>query len=150
MLEHGADIRMIQEILGHARLTTTQLYTRVSIRQLKAVHTGDAPGGDVRRESAAGGLPSSWGPLEIHDTAKIRPLAGPWPVLILIPGRRRGRARLRPTRSTREWNRLLEAVHTARHPTGAPAAGVAAEPLEESSGSLVAAKGEPAPPHPGA
>ena len=43
MLEHGADIRVIQEILGHARLTTTQLYTRVSIRLLKAVHTATHP-----------------------------------------------------------------------------------------------------------
>lgn len=38
MLEGGADIRFIQEILGHASLTTTQMYTRVSIQQLKAVH----------------------------------------------------------------------------------------------------------------
>jgi integrase/recombinase XerD len=43
MLEHGADVRVIQEILGHARLTTTQLYTRVSIRLLKAVHTATHP-----------------------------------------------------------------------------------------------------------
>ena len=43
MLEHGADIRVIQEILGHTRLTTTQLYTRVSIRLLKAVHTTTHP-----------------------------------------------------------------------------------------------------------
>lgn len=38
MLEGGADVRYIQEILGHASLTTTQVYTRVSIQQLKAVH----------------------------------------------------------------------------------------------------------------
>ena len=39
MLEGGADIRVIQEILGHASLETTQVYTRVSIQRLKAVHT---------------------------------------------------------------------------------------------------------------
>jgi integrase/recombinase XerD len=43
MLEHSADVRVIQEILGHARLTTTQLDTRVSIRLLKAVHTATHP-----------------------------------------------------------------------------------------------------------
>ncbi len=38
MLENGADIRYIQEMLGHASIKTTQIYTRVSIKQLKAVH----------------------------------------------------------------------------------------------------------------
>lgn len=38
MLEGGADIRFIQEMLGHASVSTTQIYTQVSIRQLKAVH----------------------------------------------------------------------------------------------------------------
>jgi len=52
MLEHGADVRVIQEILGHARLTTTQLYTRVSIRLLKAVHTATHPAATLARPTA--------------------------------------------------------------------------------------------------
>ena len=44
MLEGGADIRFIQEILGHTNLETTQLYTRVSIRALQAVHNATHPG----------------------------------------------------------------------------------------------------------
>lgn len=39
MLENGADIRYIQVILGHSVLTTTELYTQVSIRKLKEIHT---------------------------------------------------------------------------------------------------------------
>jgi len=44
MLENGADIRFIQAFLGHARLETTQIYTQVSIRQLKEIHTATHPG----------------------------------------------------------------------------------------------------------
>jgi integrase/recombinase XerD len=44
MLEHGADIRALQEILGHAELTTTQIYTHVSIGWLKAIHSATHPG----------------------------------------------------------------------------------------------------------
>ena len=39
MLENGADIRFIQQMLGHAKLDTTQIYTQVSIRKLKEIHT---------------------------------------------------------------------------------------------------------------
>ncbi|NKC15795.1 MAG: tyrosine-type recombinase/integrase [Gammaproteobacteria bacterium] len=43
MLEHGADIRFIQEMLGYADVSTTQIYTQVSIRQLKEIHTATHP-----------------------------------------------------------------------------------------------------------
>ena len=43
-LERGADIRVIQEILGHEELSTTEIYTRVSIAHLKAVHDRTHPG----------------------------------------------------------------------------------------------------------
>jgi integrase/recombinase XerD len=51
MLENGADIRYIQAMLGHARLTTTQIYTQVSIKLLKAVHTATHPAKLKRSES---------------------------------------------------------------------------------------------------
>jgi integrase/recombinase XerD len=38
MLEGGADIRFIQEMLGHANLETTEIYTHVAIDKLIAVH----------------------------------------------------------------------------------------------------------------
>ena len=43
MLENGADIRFIQAMLGHANVSTTQIYTQVSIRQLKEIHTATHP-----------------------------------------------------------------------------------------------------------
>lgn len=49
MLEHGADIRFIQEMLGHAKLDTTQQYTHVSIAKLKAVHAATHPGAKLER-----------------------------------------------------------------------------------------------------
>jgi len=38
LLEGGADIRFIQQLLGHEKLETTAIYTEVSIKQLQAVH----------------------------------------------------------------------------------------------------------------
>jgi integrase/recombinase XerD len=43
MLENGADIRYIQAMLGHAELSTTQIYTQVSIRKLKEIHSATHP-----------------------------------------------------------------------------------------------------------
>src|SRR5690606_1893921 len=48
MLEGGADIRYIQEMLGHAELSTTQIYTQVTIRRLQAVPAATHP---AERES---------------------------------------------------------------------------------------------------
>ena len=44
----GADIRFIQAFLGHARLQTTEIYTQVSIRQLKAIHTAFHPSSKLK------------------------------------------------------------------------------------------------------
>jgi integrase/recombinase XerD len=46
MLEGGADIRYVSEMLGHAKLETTALYTRVSISKLRAVHAATHPAGN--------------------------------------------------------------------------------------------------------
>ncbi len=43
MLEGGADIRYVAEMLGHTRLETTQRYTRVSIDRLRIVHAATHP-----------------------------------------------------------------------------------------------------------
>ena len=51
MLENGADIRFIQAMLGHATLESTQVYTQVSIRQLKQIHEATHPARAERKNA---------------------------------------------------------------------------------------------------
>jgi integrase/recombinase XerD len=52
MLENGADTRFIQALLGHSDLSTTQIYTRVSIEKLREIHDATHPARLTRAEPA--------------------------------------------------------------------------------------------------
>ena len=64
MLEGGADVRHIQEMLGHESLESTQIYTRVSLRHLREVHEKTHPAAHLDRApakpDATWHLPDTW------------------------------------------------------------------------------------------
>jgi integrase/recombinase XerD len=51
MLDHGADIRVVQELLGHASISTTQVYTKVSSERLRQAYDAAHPRAHKRTSS---------------------------------------------------------------------------------------------------
>jgi integrase/recombinase XerD len=52
MLEGGADIRYVQQMLGHSKLETTEIYTHVSITKLREVYAATHPAAKLGRSAA--------------------------------------------------------------------------------------------------
>jgi integrase/recombinase XerD len=71
MLENGADVRVIQEMLGHAKLSTTELYTRVSINLLRQVYSATHPAAHLHRTEAPAAARDTAAEAELLSTLDV-------------------------------------------------------------------------------